>query len=201
MKKILSLLLFASFAVFANAQIEIKGGITSATTEDYPQNALRFTFKNTSGKTIANCDFKLVLPECAELIPKGKKYQCEEGDATEGMTFSVQANSAKTKYSVAVYDGEFDETAGDCIIYVPVKLKEGFEKFEGVVKVSDINFGDPDGNNIFSPADFNIDIATAIKSISAEQTKSGVIYNVAGQRVSKATKGIYVVDGKKVAVK
>jgi hypothetical protein len=41
----------------------------------------------------------------------------------------------------------------------------------------------------------------AINSISAEQTKSGVIYNMAGQRVSKATKGIFIVDGKKVAVK
>ena len=42
--------------------------------------------------------------------------------------------------------------------------------------------------------------ADAIKGISADETKSGVIYNMAGQRVSKATKGIYVVDGKKVAV-
>lgn len=42
---------------------------------------------------------------------------------------------------------------------------------------------------------------TAINGISADETKSGVIYNMAGQRVSKATKGIYVVDGKKVAVK
>ena len=50
-------------------------------------------------------------------------------------------------------------------------------------------------------ADFTIDLGTAINSISAEQTKSGVIYNVAGQRVSKAQKGIFIVDGKKVAVK
>ena len=51
-------------------------------------------------------------------------------------------------------------------------------------------------------ADWAIDVngGTAINGISADETKSGVIYNMAGQRVSKATKGIYVVDGKKVAV-
>lgn len=43
--------------------------------------------------------------------------------------------------------------------------------------------------------------ADAINSISAEQTKTGAIFNLNGQRVSKTTKGIYVIDGKKVAVK
>ena len=40
----------------------------------------------------------------------------------------------------------------------------------------------------------------AIKSINTNTT-NGAIYNIAGQRVSKAQKGIYVVDGKKVSVK
>ena len=40
----------------------------------------------------------------------------------------------------------------------------------------------------------------AIKSLDGNTT-NGAIYNIAGQRVSKAQNGIYVVDGKKVAVK
>ena len=40
----------------------------------------------------------------------------------------------------------------------------------------------------------------AIKSINGNTT-NGAIYNIAGQRVSKAQKGIFVVDGKKVSVK
>ncbi|MBO7068284.1 MAG: hypothetical protein J6W52_06350 [Bacteroidaceae bacterium] len=51
----------------------------------------------------------------------------------------------------------------------------------------------------FDPITIGVN-ATAINSISAEQTKSGAIYNLSGQRVSKATKGIFIVDGKKVAV-
>ena len=40
----------------------------------------------------------------------------------------------------------------------------------------------------------------AIKGINGNTT-NGAIYNIAGQRVSKAQKGIFVVDGKKVSVK
>ncbi|MBO7067928.1 MAG: hypothetical protein J6W52_04540 [Bacteroidaceae bacterium] len=41
----------------------------------------------------------------------------------------------------------------------------------------------------------------AIKSVNGNTIANGTIYNIAGQRVSKAQKGIYVVDGKKVSVK
>ena len=48
----------------------------------------------------------------------------------------------------------------------------------------------------------NIDgVATAISEINADATESGVIYNIAGQRVNKAQKGIYILNGKKVLVK
>ena len=45
-------------------------------------------------------------------------------------------------------------------------------------------------------------LETAISEINADVEKeNGVIYNLAGQRVSKATRGIYVKNGKKVVVK
>ena len=75
--------------------------------------SLVFTFENKSGKTIANCNFQLQLPEGVTLKPKGKKYAYEEGDATEGMTFSVAYNATSNKYTITVYDGEFDESAGN----------------------------------------------------------------------------------------
>ena len=189
MKKILSLLVLAAFAVFANAQgfglVKLTGAVE--------EGSLVFKFENTSGKTIANCNFKLELPEGISVKPNGKKYTYEEGDATEGMTFSIAFKN--NKYTITVYDGEFDETAGNTIITLPL-----VGDLAGQATVSSIAFGDPDGANIDRPADFTIDLATAIKSVSAEQTKSGVIYNLNGQRVSKAQKGVFVVDGKKVAV-
>lgn len=45
-----------------------------------------------------------------------------------------------------------------------------------------------------------VGITTAINSINADDVNAPV-YNVAGQRVSKAQKGVYIQNGKKVAVK
>ena len=44
-------------------------------------------------------------------------------------------------------------------------------------------------------------IVTAIDTLDGESVVNGAIYNIAGQRVEKAQKGIYIVNGKKVAVK
>jgi hypothetical protein len=195
MKKILSLLFFVAIAAFANAQepaVKLYGGVTS-------DGSLVFKFKNDQGdgaKTICSCSFQLTFPEGVGVKPKGKKYEYEEGDATEDFTYSVAFKNGK--YTVAVYDGEFDETDGKhTIISLPL---EG--TLAGSVQVTTINFADGEGDSLGRDNDgFSIDLATAINGISAEQTKSGAIYNMAGQRVSKANKGIYVVDGKKVAVK
>ena len=45
------------------------------------------------------------------------------------------------------------------------------------------------------------DMVDGIKAVETDETESKVIYNLAGQRVSKMQKGIYVVNGKKVLVK
>ena len=42
---------------------------------------------------------------------------------------------------------------------------------------------------------------TAISSVKADELQGATIYNLAGQRVSKAQKGVYIINGKKVAVK
>ena len=46
---------------------------------------------------------------------------------------------------------------------------------------------------------FIIDTPDAINSIEAEQQNAdGAIYDLSGRRVSKTTKGIYIINGKKV---
>ena len=45
-------------------------------------------------------------------------------------------------------------------------------------------------------------VATGIEEISpASTTVDGKVYNLAGQRVNKATKGLYIINGKKVVIK
>ncbi|MBQ8968380.1 MAG: hypothetical protein IJ064_01405 [Bacteroidaceae bacterium] len=45
------------------------------------------------------------------------------------------------------------------------------------------------------------DPTTAIQGVEAEAPAAAVIYNLAGQRVQKAVRGLYIVNGKKVVIK
>jgi hypothetical protein len=49
--------------------------------------------------------------------------------------------------------------------------------------------------------DFDDEVTTAIEGIAAEKMNNGEVYNLQGQRVVKAQKGLYIVNGKKVLVK
>ncbi len=48
---------------------------------------------------------------------------------------------------------------------------------------------------------FDFDDATAIDGIAAEKVSNGEVYNLQGQRVMNAKKGLYIMNGKKVLVK
>ena len=53
-------------------------------------------------------------------------------------------------------------------------------------------------------ANYSLDgrtIVTAVRSIAAETAAKGEIFNIAGQRVNKAAKGLYIIGGRKVVVK
>ena len=194
MKKILSLLLFAAMAVVANAQDPVK---FIPSVED---GNLVIKYENNSGKTIANCNFQLKFDEGVSIATdEDDDYIYEKGGSTAKMkVVDVAYNATTGKYTITIYNGKFNDAADGVIISFPL---EGDLTGKSVT-VSGIAFGDPDAANICRPDDFVVNLdGTAINSISADQTKSGVIYNLSGQRVSKATKGIFIIDGKKVAVK
>ena len=48
---------------------------------------------------------------------------------------------------------------------------------------------------------FNLDESTGIDGIAVEKMSNGEVYNLQGQRVTKAQKGLYIINGKKVLVK
>ncbi len=45
------------------------------------------------------------------------------------------------------------------------------------------------------------DITTGIANVNVEKKNADVIYDLQGRRVVNATKGLYIMDGKKVVVK
>lgn len=137
----------------------------------------------------------------------------EDGD--EELSIDMVGSRHKSTHSIT--SGEVEGKKGLYLISVGSNKNATLKELSGeVLKVTfkatgeigkdpivikDAIAGTPDENQIQLPG-FNISIdPTAINSIKAEETKNGVIYNVSGQRVSKATKGVYVIDGKKYTVK
>ena len=47
----------------------------------------------------------------------------------------------------------------------------------------------------------NFDLPTTVDALNVQDTRQGTIYNIAGQRVNKVQKGLYIVNGKKILVK
>jgi hypothetical protein len=152
--------------------------------------------------------FKLDLPEGAKLAfdEEEEDYVYERNtERLSGKKWTVDVKETATGYSINIFGSTVKGNEGELIRF---KLAN---PITGTATFKDINFTDvgEDGKGTTSvymnndktttlPLELKAD---AIKAISVEETKSGVIYNVAGQRVSKAQKGIFIVDGKKVAVK
>lgn len=78
-------------------------------------------------------------------------------------------------YKVA---SDFTATAYKCYLQVPVEKAESVKAFF-----------------------FNDELETAISGLEDGTAEHAAIYNLAGQRVSKPTKGLYIVDGKKRVIK
>lgn len=53
----------------------------------------------------------------------------------------------------------------------------------------------------FAPQLFFDDDVTAINKVETKKVEDGVFYNLAGQQVAQPTKGLYIVNGKKVVIK
>ena len=194
MKKIFTLLAVFAMTMAANAQtgkliVSGEGNdiITVSVENDFNLGAF---------------GFKIDLPAGAELKKnnKGKYVVTKNEDRFEG---TVDIKTTETGYSIVSNGEQVYENSGEVFrmqLAAPVT---------GDATIKGINFTDmgqdlkgttsvymENNKDLTLPLHLNAD---AIKGISADETKSGVIYNMAGQRVSKATKGIYVIDGKKVA--
>lgn len=163
--------------------VELDNGETTIT-------SFMFNFRLPEGVTVATVydedeeeDVVQIL-KVSKRVPKNKTFKVQDGKGEKaGSTM------------VVCYDGSAVKNSADTKALVTIQLAG---ELKGTVKFTDAQVVmDGVETNL---ADFTYEFPTAINGISADETKSGVIYNMAGQRVSKATKGIYVIDGKKVAV-
>lgn len=70
----------------------------------------------------------------------------------------------------------------------------------GVVYIDESNVNTSTGAHEFLAMSFGDDV-TAINKIEAKKAENGVFFNLAGQQVAQPTKGLYIVNGKKVVLK
>ncbi len=127
-----------------------------------------------------------------------------KGAGTKTITTLGEAPDAPATNLLEVYDGTTDK--GTQVPYVLAKNGEeaGFKKWTGensalakrVVLWLDSEVSSARGFFFFSD-----DETTGIKQVESKKVQNSEFYNIAGQRVAQPTKGLYIVNGKKVVIK
>lgn len=128
----------------------------------------------------------------------------EEAEAKDFYTIAIQDASDGNK-QYAIYSAPvlaFLGNEGD-LLTVPMTLS-GVADGTYEISIYKISISTPDARSIADAEEIKVNLqvgeGTGINGINAADSNAP-IYNVAGQRVSKAQKGVFIQNGKKVAVK
>lgn len=123
--------------------------------------------------------------------------------AAEGTTMDdVSANVLKV--SRGEVEGDYDETTGEATIYVLNKVDDtlGFYPLNtGKTLAAGKCYIQLENASGVKMIGFNNGDATGINAIINDAIIDGAVYNLSGQRVNNPTRGIYIVNGKKVFIK
>lgn len=165
-------------------EIELATGDKSLLLSNMNYRGLEFTKIDVSDMEYLHVD---VYPETANTVTVTPIWKNIEADANyEEIPYAIQNLNVGEWNQIDIPMSVFanDDRNGTNNVY-QIKLDNGL----GYTFIFD---------NIY----FWKDVANAISNINAETSaKSDVIYNLAGQRVSKATKGVFIINGKKVIIK
>jgi hypothetical protein len=159
------------------------------------------------GQLVTAASFRLQLPPGVSIAydPDEEADDYSFPIAKKGHTLDFRATTNENEYQFsAASDKDYFKTAEPRILCkIGLAVPSGYAIGDYLLKFSKISYSDPSGQSIFPQADFNTKLTvdpTAINGINALDSKAP-IYNVAGQRVNKAQKGVYIQNGKKIAVK
>jgi hypothetical protein len=172
------------------------------------------------GKLVTGAAFKVQFPKNGVFF---RYYDEDEEDYVYNLTFPNSKSAHQTgmmvvseddnifQISTAAAGSTYFKTGTNVLAHIGIKAdttapKAGY----GKIKFYDISFAAPDPNggtaavSVYPQEAFEVELTveggTKINSINANDSNAPV-YNLAGQRVSKAQKGVYIQNGKKVAVK
>lgn len=147
-----------------------------------------------SGATLTLSPIITTIPANTGILLEG------EGEVLIPVTGSsstdVSANILKGVTSATV------ETAGSIYVLMNETAGVGFYKNNNDFTVG-ANTAYIDATDLAGARSFYLfeDDATAIEAVKAQNVENGQFFNLAGQRVAQPTKGLYIVNGKKVIIK
>jgi hypothetical protein len=180
-------------------EVAIEKGETTANLEIKMRNEVEVTAFS----------FRLGLPEgvTMTLNKKGKKYVTIDEDRMEEHVAIIQT-AADGADMISVYDASKAPFYGNdgTVVTVPLTITDEVAANDVTLamKVYNISLSTPAGVSLDTTEAFDVNLkigaGNGINGINAADSKAP-IYNVAGQRVSKAQKGVFIQNGKKVAVK
>ena len=149
-------------------------------------------------------DGKIVLTKVTE-VPAENGILIEAAAGVTKYTFPIISSATSiTGNELQVSDGTVTGASGKIYVLANGSYGVGFYKLasDATLPKGKVYLEVNDAPTVVESREF-IAIAgeaTGIKTVE-NQKKSGIIYNLAGQQVKNAKKGLYIIDGKKIAVK
>lgn len=150
---------------------------------------------------VAGFSFQVYLPEGVK-IARNSHIQITERDAEEAFQSNIMntQDGAKQISYVNPDGGALDGNDGaivDITLTVDASIATGVYD----IKIANISFTDKDA--VATKQDdfivkLGVGMGTGINGIGASAQQSNVVYNLAGQRMNKAQKGVNIIGGKKV---
>ena len=210
MKKIYMTMVALLCSAAAMAQMTLSADNASATAGETAYIEIKFAETEAGVITAASC--RVTLPEGFTIA---QKYNEEDEEYVDDVEYPA-AKSGHDKRMIVVTSDDADpntyqfsaasnsatfKTSTDVMFKIGVAVPAGADGTYPV-KVTKIGFSDKSANaTAQDDFTFNIEVGgTGINSINADDSKAPV-YNMAGQRVGKAQQGVFIQNGKKVAVK
>ena len=148
---------------------------------------------------------KAIMSEVTE-FPIGTGVMMVSDDYTTNSTVTLQIASAGSIGAVEdnILTGHYvKQTESDKYVLANGTYGLGFYPLNGEQTVA-ANKAFINASSLSSGVkalSFDFGLTDGITSVDESHAADGTVYNLAGQRVSKAAKGIYIVDGKKVVIK
>lgn len=212
-------------------EVVIKGYQYNSDGDNYTDNQIRafnITFTPTETATISAAKYATYVPTMKVAVPDGVSAYKVSATATEAtltpltvipagepvviykdvdadteVTFTATAADASDVTGNELHVSATNVTADGTqyVLAKPAGKEIGFYKAASgtTIAAGKAYLVSPSGAPCFV---FNFDgSATGIEAVEAAKSFDGAFYNLAGQRVSQPTRGLYIVNGKKVVIK